>query len=362
MDKEFESIIKAVKNIKLSENEKAEMRASLFANFASLEKEEYQNETGFRNTRLYYFMTGGYRYKFAPAFMIILIVILTGGTSTFAEKAIPGNFLYVAKILINEPIIEALSLSEEKKVEWQGKLVERRLEEAQKLVSRNSLDENTRIFLEDKIKNQIDEFSVSANELALQKNESTNSSDLNIRLQASLKAYRNVLTTLSDKTDIETNTKKETKKLLATLEKSQNKVRGNHDNLELNMNSSLLAKKTEALNLLNSAKLLYEKEKVNLSINIQNQINYKLAEAETRLEEDKTAVSSIENINEFDESLSAINSINEAKLLMLSNVMKDDIENQMGIKEYGSDIEDSQLENTEEVKVNLSEPELNKTN
>ena len=44
MNNEFEYIIKAVKNIKLSENERAEMRASLLENFAPSKIEEYQKK------------------------------------------------------------------------------------------------------------------------------------------------------------------------------------------------------------------------------------------------------------------------------------------------------------------------------
>lgn len=99
MSNEFESIIKAVKNIKLSGDEKAEMRAYLLERMPIVEVRQNQNVTNFKNTRLYYyyqniknyyFMTN--KYKFAPAFVLTFIIILAGGTSAFAEKAIQEIF------------------------------------------------------------------------------------------------------------------------------------------------------------------------------------------------------------------------------------------------------------------------------
>jgi len=366
MNNEFEYIIKAVKNIKLSENERAEMRASLLENFAPSKIEEYQNITGFRNTRLYYFLTGGYRYKFAPALMMILVVVLSGGASAFAEKAIPGDFLYKVKILVNEPVAGAFSFSKEKKVEWQGKLVERRLGEAQKLVSRGNFNKTTRVNLENQIKNEIDEFNVNVNKLALEKNEGTNSSDLNIKLQASFKAHQNILEKLSFETDIKENTKQETEKFLTTLEGYKNKVKDDHKNLELDVGVDA----SVAENSLNSIKLEYEKEKINLSANIQNQINDKLVLAEIALQDGKAFLISSDYAKATDKFQLVISLTNKGKLLIFSNVIKDDIENDMGIEENNNDVEDDQfedinlggydiendqLENTEEGDTNSSE-------
>lgn len=255
------------------------------------------------------------------------------------------------KTLVNEPVAGIFALTKEEKTEWKERLVERRLGEAQKLVSKGNLSEKTRIGLENQIKNKIDEFNINVNELALQKNESTDSSDLNIRLQASLKAYQNVLENLSGETSVGVDTKQETEKLLATLEVYKNKVKDNHKNLELNVGVDSNA----AENLLNSTKLTYQKEKINLSINIQNQIDAKLALAETTLQEGKVFITSSNYTNATDKFQTTINAVNKVKLLMLSNVMKGDIENEMGTKENSNDIEDDQFDDVEENDINSSE-------
>lgn len=333
MNNEFENIIKAVKNIKLTEDEKFLMRKNLLANFAPAEIEEYQDVRGFKNTRLYYFMTNGYRYKFAPA--MILLIVLAGGTSAFAEKALPGDFLYGIKIFVNESVGEVLALANGKKAEWQEQLVERRLGEAQKLIAKNNFNETNRIYLAGKIKSQVDQFSASANKLALETNESASSSALNIRLQASLEAHQNVLATLSGDTNIDADTKQETGALLAVLAESQDQVKDDQKNLELNtglvsatapVSDSAFAKQKEALGLFDSTKLLYEQEKINLSVDLQSQINAKLADIEVALAEGKTFIDSSDYVNATDKFQLEITLLNETSLLILSNVIKGEIE------------------------------------
>lgn len=353
MNSEFELIIKTVKNIKLTEDEKFSMRQNILNERLNYFPSPYQY------VESSYFMPA--RFKFVPAFAMILIVVLAGSTSAFAEKAIPGDFFYGVKTLVNEPVAGIFAFTKEEKIEWQERLVERRLAEAQKLVSKNSLNENTRVYLENKIKNQVNQFSTNANELALQKKETANSSGLNIRLQASLKAYENVLTTLSDNIETDASTKQETKKLLAVLAKSQDRVRDDQKNIELDVEVDsvvVLAKKDTALNLLNSTKLLYQNKKVNLSANIQNKINNKLAEVETELGDGQAFFSSSDYANAADKFRSAIGSANSAKLLILSNTIKGDIEDEAGIdREDSEDIED----NSDEDNLNPSRLESDKS-
>jgi hypothetical protein len=387
MNNEFELITKTIKNIKLTESEKSIMLTNISEN-ASPSYEENQDVTNPTTSRLYYYyqnIKSNYfminKNKFIPAFVIILIVVLTGGTSAFAEKAVPGDLLYGVKVSINEPAAGIFSsFSTEEKTEWKERLVERRLEEAQKLVSKNDFKETTRIELENQIKGQIDEFTINVNELALEKDKSTNSSDLNIRLQASLSAYKNILKKLSEDTDTNSDTKQETKKLLASLGEYKDKVNSDHNNLELNVginsednsrisknkedkdnskletstsvsttaaisviadSASTLAKQNAAENLLNSTKLSYQKEKINLSANVQSQVDSKLAGAETAFQEGKTLYTSSNYTEATSKFQLTINEVNGAKLLMLSNIIKGDIEDDMGIDD--DDIEDDDI-------------------
>lgn len=276
--------------------------------------------------------------KLAVSLAVVVIVAGTGGASAFAEKSIPGDLLYGVKVSINEPVAGIFAFSKEEKTEWKERLIERRLKEAQKLVSGNSLDEKIRLALEAKIKSHIDDFNLSANELALEKGQFDHSSDLNIRLQASLEAYKDVLQSLSGDVSMNMGTKNETEKLLATLENSIDRVRDDHDNLNTNKNgkqensgntstdvTSTLEEQNIAINLLNSTKLSYQKEKINLSENIQNQINNKLALAETFLQEGKAFIDAKDYVNASAKFQLVIDGVNGAKLLMFSNVIRRDI-------------------------------------
>ncbi|MDE2399681.1 MAG: hypothetical protein KGL67_01580 [Patescibacteria group bacterium] len=364
MDKEFESIIKAVKNIKLTESEKALMRTNLLDKVSPVQNLTHDNIVKSNTSRIYYYYQNIKKYnfmnnksKFVPAFIVILIIIITGGTSAFAERAVPGDLLYGIKTSVNEPVAGIFALTKEEKTEWRERLVERRLKEAQKLVARNNFDESKRVILETKIKSQIDEFNTSANELALEKDKSRNSSDLNIRLQASLRAYQDVLKNLSEQSNTNTETKNETDKLVSTLEESKNKEMDGQAKFDLNLgvnegdssatsttpdSASALGKQTAAENLLNLIKLSYQKEKLKLSTNIQTQIDSKLALAETSLQEGKTFMTSSDYANAINRFQLVITDVNSIKLLMLSNVIKGEIEDDMGV-DNGGDIEDDNL-------------------
>lgn len=361
MDKEFENIIKQIKNIKLSTEEKSLMRTHILENLIPEEKIKSEYVTIPDRNRLYYYyqnIRDNYfmmnKNKFVGAFAVIAIVFITGGTSAFAEKSIPGDFLYRLKISVNEPVASVFAITKEEKTEWKERLVERRLKEAHTLASIGKLDEVKRFGLEEKIKTQVDDFNASVNELALEDNQSAKSSELNIRLQASIKAYQNVLGALMENSGIDSNTKIETEKLIATLENSKNKTKDDNKNIELGLgvassndttvvstSDQVSTKQTAALNLLNSTKLSYQKEKLNLSTNIQSKIDIKFASAENSQKDGDAAFVAKDYpkaLEKFQEVISGVNSI---KLLMLSNVIKGDIEDDEGIENY-RDIEDDE--------------------
>lgn len=387
MDKEIENINNAVKSIKLSHGERSSMRSFLLEKVASAKTEE--NVTNSGENRLYYyykFFKNNYfminSNKFVPTLVIALIIATSGGASAFAEKAVPGDLLYGVKTFVNEPIAGVFAFTKEEKTEWKERLVERRLDEAQKLVSKGNLSEVNRVNLENQIKTKIDEFNLNVNELALQKNQDINSSDLNIRLQASLAAYQNVLEALSKDPTLAVDTKQETDKLITSLVEYNDKVKNDNKNLELNVggaqdvttpttspdNSSTLEKQTAATNILDSTKLTYQKEKVNLSANIQGQIDSKLALAETTLAEGKVFFTASDFPNATLKFQAVISTVNEAKLLMFSNVIKGDIEDENDLEDSG-DIEDNHAEevddnenssDSESIKKNSDENKINK--
>ncbi|MFA6300964.1 MAG: hypothetical protein WC609_01290 [Candidatus Paceibacterota bacterium] len=374
MNNEFEQIKNAVKNIKLASAEKEKMRTFILEKIQSAKFEQNNHVTNtfavrlyrhYQNIKNYYFMNN--KYKFIPIVAVFLIVILLGGTSAFAEMAVPGDLLYGVKVSVNEPVAGLFAFTKEEKTEWRERLVERRLNEAQKLVSANSLDEEGRLYLEGAIQRQIDDFNASAEELAKQNNESTKSSDINIRLQAALAAHQDVLLAVSNGKDVNAETKQETDRLLSSLAESQNRVRNGYDDLESSIDSESTTetsseenatptttstglalaqeKQKTASDLLNSMKLLYQRERNSLSIKTQNSIDGKLAEIETTFKAGEALIASSDFNGAASKFQSAMSLTDAARLLLLSNTIKGDIEDDMGIEDDdGQEIEDDNFE------------------
>jgi hypothetical protein len=134
MDKELQNFIDKAKNIKMSGQEKALLRAKLSSlpipSPVSITKSPYFSRS--------HFWTLG-----KAAVAACLIVALGGGSLSYAaENTLPGDLLYPMKVSFNEEVVGAMKLTPEAKIAWQEKRVERRLSEIEALKGRNRLDEN----------------------------------------------------------------------------------------------------------------------------------------------------------------------------------------------------------------------------
>ena len=275
--------------------------------------------------------------KLIPTIVIVLVAVVFGSTSAYAEKAIPGDPLYTMKLNVNEKVAGIFSVTKEEKAEWQERLVERRLDEATKLVSGNKFNKKDRVILENQIKGQIEGFSANVKELSLNDNTSTNSKDLNTRLEAALQAYKSVLDTLSTNNTINADTKSQAVILLTTIDSSSliannNKIEIANTTIDTGVDSaSTLAKKDEASSALSSIKLLYQKNKLKLSLTKQKEIDSNLAVAENYILEGEKLITSGDYTNVISKYTSAINTIDEIQLSLVSNVIKGDIEDDIGV-------------------------------
>lgn len=288
--------------------------------------------------------------KLIPTVVIVLVAIVFGSTSAYAEKAIPGDPLYGMKVNVNEKVAGIFSISKEDKAEWQERLVERRLDEATKLISQNNLSEEKRIVLDTQIKSQIDVFSTSVKELSLNDSNAANSKDLNTRLQASLDAYKSVLNTFSTNSNINTDNKSQAVYLITTIDSSSAIVNDNKAQMASTElvpsvdQASAISKKDDAANALSSIKLLYQKDKLKLSINTQTNIDTKLAASENFIQEGDKYISNSDYTNAISQFTSAISTIDEVRLLLVSNVIKGDIEDDIGVGRNHEDDDDDEEE------------------
>lgn len=154
MKKEFKNFIDNIKNIKLSEKEKAILSSKIseFISFNPIRDKAYI--PGNKN----YLSIFEVQYFARATALILIIGIVVGGSgvSYAASDALPGEKLYTVKVNINEKIEESLALTTEAKVVVESKQVERRLEETQTLVKENKLSENAKKIVEKKLDEHID--------------------------------------------------------------------------------------------------------------------------------------------------------------------------------------------------------------
>ena len=154
MNYDFDKILNILRSIKLSSEEKAQMRRNVLA---FMEESPYSakladSEDGLtpernadlvRHIRWTNFLQVIKRRKFAmPALIVALIIALSGGTAAAASTSLPGDALYPVKVNVSEKVASAFRFSDEGKAEFKLRLAERRLEEAEKLAVEGKLDAN----------------------------------------------------------------------------------------------------------------------------------------------------------------------------------------------------------------------------
>lgn len=71
--------------------------------------------------------------------LLIIALLIGGGTSYAAESALPGQVLYSIKTNVNEPIESALAISSKSEAQLQAKLTHTRLTEAETLAANGTL-------------------------------------------------------------------------------------------------------------------------------------------------------------------------------------------------------------------------------
>jgi len=146
----LEDNLKNLKNIRLSEAERAQMRRNILVFLQNGEREGgLVRHMGWREkfALLIYppkFQVMKFRWahrRFSmPAIIAALVILLSGGTAAAATASLPGDPLYSVKTGVNEKVAAAFKASPEAKAEFGLKLAEKRLEEAEKLAVEGKLD------------------------------------------------------------------------------------------------------------------------------------------------------------------------------------------------------------------------------
>lgn len=163
MEHIIKQIKKGAKHTRLTAMEKAEMRSVLVRHMkANPVDSAVQSARGIQSP---FFNINNFRNKKGISILVIGGLLMGGSVSFAAESTVPGDALFNVKVYVNENVRGAVAVTSKAKAEWEVKLVERRLEEVEKLVmTPNTLPEVQQVAeknLErytERVKNRIEKF------------------------------------------------------------------------------------------------------------------------------------------------------------------------------------------------------------
>ncbi|OHA88470.1 MAG: hypothetical protein A2653_00475 [Candidatus Zambryskibacteria bacterium RIFCSPHIGHO2_01_FULL_43_25] len=130
MKKTFEQLIDEAKSVSLSVAEKETLKRNIFEQIQSSSKPLKISET-------FNFLIFTRTHLAASA--LVLLFVLVGATSAFAERALPGGLLYPLKTGVNEEVRGWFAFSGQAEAEFEIDLAHRRLEEIEKMTDSSSL-------------------------------------------------------------------------------------------------------------------------------------------------------------------------------------------------------------------------------
>ena len=181
MDKEFKKLFKEAAQIKLAQRDKTRIRENLYQ---FMEGNPIPESPKVPLTILF--------RRHAFVFTALIIIFGTAGLSFTAEGSVPGGIFYPIKQM-NERIVSSFIFSEEAKLQWEIRKVERRLEEAEKLASKENLKEKYIVYLEEDFEERAQMINSKIAEFEVQK-KMADAAEFSSHFETSLRAHDNILT------------------------------------------------------------------------------------------------------------------------------------------------------------------------
>ena len=163
MQKFIQTIEKVRELMRLSENERANMRALLLNHINTPITSPFSYPSKIRSHR---WILAHHRF-FIRGVAVILIVLLIGGTglASASEQALPGDALYTAKLAF-ETIKSNLKPTPAAKVSYEITLTDKRFDEAKELSSQGKLTTETSVIIAQKINEHTSRATTTANKVA----------------------------------------------------------------------------------------------------------------------------------------------------------------------------------------------------
>jgi hypothetical protein len=187
MTNPLNNIKQAAGQIRLSHDEKAVMRAKIFAAI------DTAHTPAPRRTHTSYWF---FSMRYVAAFSLILVVLVGSGTTYAAQGSLPGGLLYPVKIYVNEQVEGALAVSSESKLAFHTSVAQERLKEAETLASQGKLTATATAQIEANLAQHTSEADKIAD--AIEQEDPSAGVEARITLDSSLAAHRSILARLGD--------------------------------------------------------------------------------------------------------------------------------------------------------------------
>ncbi len=163
--KQVEDIFNTISRVVMTEEEKARMKGALSAFMSSHPQPPIGILSPYGKHISSRFVP---RHVFQGLTMILLIVC--GGVSVIAQRALPGDSLYSVKVNVNEPVKGALAFSSQAKAEHESELAKTRLQEAADLSAAGKLTPETRTEIESNFRAHVENVQKSIDQFASENN------------------------------------------------------------------------------------------------------------------------------------------------------------------------------------------------
>lgn len=151
MEKDLEKFLNKARQVKLSNNERDDLRGKL-------EEFIWQNPIKIREQKGRAFSFSFISWRVGVALALFLMLATSAGASVLAQKALPGDKLYAVKTGLNEEVKTFFAFTDEAKAKVNADLAEVRLLEVEKLAEKGKLDREKREKLEREFKARADKF------------------------------------------------------------------------------------------------------------------------------------------------------------------------------------------------------------
>ncbi len=214
-DKYLKNLSDQSKKVSLSENEKQIMKSEVL---------EFMKNNPMQGVNVGWslwpiFQRPVLRYA---SMVAVLSLVIFSGVSLAANNSLPGDVLYPIKVGVNEKVLGLLQVSDESKAQYDIQLAETRLEEIEKVSSKENLNESTKANISSLLNKHIEDAKKHSDKVGNQNNNNL-SAQINSELEASLNAHKDILDELSKEKD--SRASENIKEVLSNVNENINKVK-----------------------------------------------------------------------------------------------------------------------------------------